>query len=155
MTLLLTSEEEQLRDSLRRFVAERSPLTKLRDLMTSGQPYDAAVWKQMSAQLGLAGLIVPAEHGGAEAGYSALSVAMAELGAGLVPSPLLAVALAAGALLKLDDEPAQARLLPGIASGELIVTLATADPGTVSASGDALTGEVSPVLNAGQAQVFL
>src|SRR6516165_2783954 len=155
MTLILTSEEEQLRESVRRFAAERSPLSRLRELMASGQPYDPSVWKQMSAQLGLAGLIIPAEHGGAEAGYSALSVAMTELGARLVPSPLLAVTLAAGTLLKLGDETAQASLLPGIASGELIVTLATAAPGAVRASGGALTGEVAPVLNAGQAQVLL
>ena len=43
--------------------------------MSSGQPYDADVWKQLSA-LGLTGLIIPAEHGGAEAGYSILSVAL-------------------------------------------------------------------------------
>jgi alkylation response protein AidB-like acyl-CoA dehydrogenase len=71
----LTTEEEQFQDSVRRFVAERSSLSKLRELMNSGQPYDASVWKQISVQLGLAGLIIPAEHGGAEAGYSALSVA--------------------------------------------------------------------------------
>jgi alkylation response protein AidB-like acyl-CoA dehydrogenase len=155
MTLILTPEEEQLRDSVRRFVADRSPLAKLRELMASGQPYDADVWKQMSAQLGLAGLIVPAEHGGVEAGYSALSVVMTELGAMLVSSPLLAVTLAAGTLRKLGDETAQAGLLPGIASGDLIVTLAAAAPGAVHASGGALTGEVAPVLNAGQAQVLL
>ena len=158
MTLILTPEEEQLRDSVRRFVAERSPLSKLRELMASGQPYDADVWKQMSAQLGLAGLLVPAGHGGAEAGCSALSVVMTELGAMLVPSPLLAVTLAAGTLLKLGDETARASLLPGIASGDLIVTLATAAPGAagaVHASGGTLTGEVAPVLNAAQAQVLL
>src|ERR1700758_3353669 len=119
MTLILTAEEEQLKDSGRRFVAERSPLSKLRDLMSSGQPYDAGVWKQMSAELGLAGLVIPAEYGGAGAGCSALSVVLAELGAGLVPSPLLAGTLAAGTLVKLGDRSAWASLLPGIASGEL------------------------------------
>ncbi len=47
-----------------------------------------------------------------------LSVALGELGAGLVASPLLASTLAAGTLLRLGDEAAAARLLPGIASGE-------------------------------------
>jgi alkylation response protein AidB-like acyl-CoA dehydrogenase len=155
MTLILTVEEEQLQDSVRRFVAERSPLSKLRELMNSGQPYDASVWKQMSAEMGLAGLVIPAEYGGAEAGYSALSVALVELGAGLVPSPLLAGTLAAGTLLELGNRSAQASLLPGIASGELIATLALASPGAVRASGDMLTGEVGPVLNAAQAQVLL
>jgi alkylation response protein AidB-like acyl-CoA dehydrogenase len=155
MTLILTFEEEQLRDSVRRFVAERSPLARLRELIGSGQAYDAGIWKQMSAQLGLAGLVVPAEYGGAEAGYSALSVALVELGAGLVPSPLLTGTLAAGSLCKLGDPAAQASLLPGIASGELIVALAMAAQGTVYASGETLTGEIPSVLNAAQAQVLL
>jgi alkylation response protein AidB-like acyl-CoA dehydrogenase len=158
MALILTAEEGELADSVRRFVAQRSPLSKLRELMSSGQPYDAGVWKQLSAELGLTGLIVPAEYGGAEAGYSALSVALVELGAGLVPSPLLAGTLAAGALLTLGNRSAQARLLPGIASGELIATLAMpSSPDAVCASGDGgtLTGELGPVLNAAQAQVLL
>ena len=68
MALLLNAEEEQFRDSVRRFVAERSPIARLRELMADGQPYHADVWRQVSAQLGLSGLIIPAEYGGAEAG---------------------------------------------------------------------------------------
>src|ERR1700729_2882192 len=154
MALILNEDEEQFRQSVRRLVAERSPLTKLRELMSSGQPYDADVWKQLSA-LGLTGLIIPAEHGGAEAGYSILSVALTELGAGLVSSPLLAGTLAAGDLLQLDHKDAQARLLPGIASGELIATLALAGGPSVRSDDGTLSGEVTPVLNAGQANVLL
>jgi alkylation response protein AidB-like acyl-CoA dehydrogenase len=154
MALILTDDEEQFRDSVRRVVAERSPLPKLRELMSSGQPFDADVWKQLS-ELGLAGLIIPEEHGGAAAGYSVLSVALGELGAGLVASPLLAGTLAAGTLLRLGDRAAQARLLPGIASGELIATLASGGTGTARADGDALSGEITPVLNAAQAGVLL
>src|SRR5690348_16293429 len=125
MSLVLTAEEQSLRDSVRRFVAERSPLSAIRELIDAGEAYDPGVWKQLAAQLGLAGLIIPEEHGGAEAGYSALSVALSELGAGLVPSPLLASGvLAATVLLRLDDDAARQELLPGIASGELIATLA-------------------------------
>jgi alkylation response protein AidB-like acyl-CoA dehydrogenase len=155
MALLLNAEEEQFRDSVRRFVAERSPIAKLRELMADGQPYHADVWRQLSAQLGLSGLIIPAEYGGAEAGYAVLSVALTELGAGLVSSPLLAGTLAAGVLLQLDDKDAKARLLPGIASGELIATLALAGGRTVRSDDGTLAGEVTPVLNAGQANVLL
>ena len=154
MALILNEDEEQFRQSVRRLVTERSPLPKLRELMSSGQPYDSDVWKQLSS-LGLAGLIIPAEHGGAEAGCSILSVALTELGAGLVASPLLAGTLAAGTLLRLGDQEAAARLLPGIASGELIATLAAGGTGTARADGDVLTGETAPVLNAAQADVLL
>jgi alkylation response protein AidB-like acyl-CoA dehydrogenase len=171
MSLVLTAEEQSLRDSVRRFVAERSALPAIRELIAAGEPYDPGVWKQLAGQLGLASLIIPEQYGGAEAGHSALTVALAELGAGLVPSPLLASAvLAAGALLHLDDEAARSELLPGIASGELLATLAiTGGPrglgepgaagGHVAATGSGaavtLTGELAPVLNGAQASVLL
>ena len=166
MTLILTDEELALADSVRKFVSDRSPLTSLRHLIASGEPYDAGVWKQMTAQLGLAGLTIPESYGGVGAGYSALSVALTELGAGLVASPLLACVLAAEVLLKLDDDAAKDELLPRIAGGELIATLAVASSagGRVTAagtgdgpvvSGAVLTGSVSPVLNGAEADVLL
>jgi alkylation response protein AidB-like acyl-CoA dehydrogenase len=161
MALILTDDEQALAESVRKFVTDRSPLTSLRQLMASGQPYDPDVWKQMTAQLGLAGLTVPEEYGGAGAGDSALSVALTELGAGLVASPLLGTVLAAEVLLRLDDGAAKEDLLPRIAAGEIIATLAlTSGFGshvTASGSGDevTLTGTVSPVLNGAEADVLL
>ena len=174
MSLILSADEQALRDSVRRFVADRSPLTAVRELIAAGEPYDLAVWKQLAAQLGVAGLTIPEEYGGAGAGHAAMAVALQELGAGLVPSPLLASAvLAAGTLLRLDDEAARRDLLPGIASGELVATLAItggaggkdaagglgAAGGAVRAAGTGaqvtLTGELAPVLNGAQADVLL
>src|SRR4029077_17579222 len=126
MALILTDEEQALADSVRKFVADRSPLTSLRQLISSGEPYDADVWKQMTAQLGLAGLTIPEDYGGVGAGFSALSIALTELGAGLVASPLLACVLAAEVVQRLDDESAKLELLPRIAGGELLATLALA-----------------------------
>jgi alkylation response protein AidB-like acyl-CoA dehydrogenase len=161
MALILTDEEQALADSVHKFVADRSPLTSLRHLISSGEPYDADVWKQMTAQLGLAGLTIPEEYGGIGAGFSALSVALTELGAGLVASPLLACVLAAEAVLHLDDHAAKVDVLPRIAGGELIATLALASSagGQVTAAGAGedvtLTGTVSPVLSGAEASVLL
>ncbi len=161
MALILTDEEQALAESVRKFVADRSPLTSLRQLIASGEPYDADVWKQLTTQLGLAGFTIPESYGGVGAGYSALSVALTELGAGLVASPLLASALAAEVLLRLEDHEARQDLLPKIAGGELIATLAMASSagGRVTASGSpvgpTLTGTVSPVLNGAEASVLL
>ena len=161
MALILTDEEQALAESVRAFVADRSPLTSLRELISSGEPYDAGVWKQMSAQLGLAGLTIGEEFGGVGAGYSALAVALTELGAGLVASPLLASVLAAEALTRLGDDQARSRLLPRMAGGELIATiaLASAAGGRAEATGPAgsvtLTGTISPVLNGAEAGVLL
>jgi len=161
MALILTDEEQALAESVHKFVADRSPLTSLRQLIASGEPYDADVWKQLTTQLGLAGFTIPESYGGVGAGYSALSVALTELGAGLVASPLLGCALAAEVLLRLEDHEAMEDLLPKIAGGELIATLAVASSagGRVTASGSpvgpTLTGTVSPVLNGAEASVLL
>ncbi len=161
MALILTDEELALAESVRKFVADRSPLASLRNLIASGEPYDTDVWKQLTAQLGLAGFTIPESYGGVGAGYSALSVALTELGAGLVASPLLGCVLAAEVLLRLEDHEARAELLPKIASGELIATLAVASSfgGRVTASGSpvgpTLTGTVSPVLNGAEASVLV
>jgi alkylation response protein AidB-like acyl-CoA dehydrogenase len=162
MSLILSADEQALRDSVRRFVADRSPLPAVRELIAAGEPYDRGVWKQLTAQLGVAGLTIPEEYGGAGAGHAALAVALQELGAGLVPSPLLASAvLAAGALLRLDEEAARQDLLPGIASGELVATLAITGGGggRITAAGTGaqatLTGELAPVLNGAQADMLL
>jgi alkylation response protein AidB-like acyl-CoA dehydrogenase len=162
MTLILNQEQQALRDSVRAFVAERTPLRRVREVIASPDSYSADTWRQMTGQLGLAGLAIPEAYGGAGAGQTALSVAMFELGAGLVPSPLLASAvLAAAALLRLDDEAARKEVLPGIASGELIGTLAVTDIARTqtTAAGDMpdarLTGEQSPVLNGADADLIL
>ncbi len=161
MALILTDEEQALAESVRKFVADRSPLTSLRQLIASGEPYDTDVWKQLTTQLGLAGFTIPESYGGVGAGYSALSVALTELGAGLVAAPLLACALAAEVVLRLEDHEAKQDLLPKIAGGELIATLAVASSagGRVTASGSpvgpTLTGTVSPVLNGAEASVLL
>jgi alkylation response protein AidB-like acyl-CoA dehydrogenase len=159
MSLVLTAEEESLRDSVRRFAADRSPIPAIRKLIDAGQAYDPAVWQQLAGQLGLASLLIPEEYGGSGAGHSAMTVALEELGAGLVPSPLLASGvLAAGLLLRLGDEQASQELLPPIASGELVALGGTGHP-AVSAAGTPaeprLTGEVSPVLNGAEADVLL
>src|SRR2546429_3626666 len=84
----------------------------------------------MAEDLGLLGLAVPDEYGGAGLGQVELSVVMEELGAALTPSPFLASAvLAASALLATDDDEAKRDVLPGIAAGTTIATLAVAEDG--------------------------
>ena len=101
MSLILTDDEQALRDSVRRFVADRTPLTAVRQLIASGEPYDAGIWKQLSAQLGWPGWPSRRSTAASGAGHAAMAVALQELGAGLVPSPLLASGvLAAGVLLR-------------------------------------------------------
>src|SRR5215831_21048983 len=132
MILGVTAEQEELRVSVRRFLAERAPISAVRELMETAEGVDAAVWRQAGEQLGLQGIAIPEEYGGAGFSFAEQAIVLEELGAALYPGPYLASAvLAATALLASTDEGAKRELLPGIASGETVATLAfTEDNGS-------------------------
>jgi alkylation response protein AidB-like acyl-CoA dehydrogenase len=132
MNLGVSTEQRELRESVRRFLAERAPLPRVRELMETADGTDPDVWRQASAQLGLPGIAVPEEYGGAGFSFAEQAIVLEELGAALFTGPYLASAvLAATALLASDDEEAKKDLLPGIAAGETIATLAfTEDDGS-------------------------
>ena len=107
--------------------------------------YDAAVWTQMADQLGLQGLIIPEEFGGSGYGYIELIVVLEEMGRSLLCAPYFSsVVLAANTLLHSGDDAAKKDLLPGIASGETIATLAfTEENGRWDEEGITATAEAS------------
>jgi len=128
--LVLDEEQEELQATVRRFLADRSPMSRVRAVTETPEGRDAELWERMAGDLGLQGLTVPEAYGGAGLGQVELSVVMEELGAALTPSPYLASAvLAATALLASDDEEARRDLLPGVASGTTVATLALAEDG--------------------------
>jgi alkylation response protein AidB-like acyl-CoA dehydrogenase len=130
MNLSDSTEQRELRESVRRFLAERAPLTKVRELMETADGTDPDVWRQASAQLGLPGIAVPEEYGGADFSFAEQAIVLEELGAALFTGPYLASAvLAATALLASDDTETMKDLLPGIAAGETIATLAFTEDG--------------------------
>jgi alkylation response protein AidB-like acyl-CoA dehydrogenase len=125
MNFAFSDEQEELRRAVRRFLAEKSPETEVRRLMETTEGYDPAVWSQMADQLGLQSLTIPEEYGGSGFGYVELIVVLEEMGAALLCAPYFStVALATNALLTSGDDSAKKYLLPGIASGETIGTLA-------------------------------
>jgi alkylation response protein AidB-like acyl-CoA dehydrogenase len=127
MSLTPSEEQDQLRASVRRFLAEKSPTSEVRRVMQTPEGYDPAVWKQLAGELGLLGLAIPEEFGGAGYGPAELAVVCEELGAALFVGPYFStVALAAQALVASGDHTAQGRWLPQIADGSLTATLAYA-----------------------------
>jgi alkylation response protein AidB-like acyl-CoA dehydrogenase len=120
-----SEEQEELRSSVRRFLDDKSPMTEVRRLMETTDGYDPAVWAQMGTQLGLQGLAIPEEYGGSGFTYVELIVVLEEMGRSLLCAPYFAtIALAANTILASGDDAAKKELLPGIATGDTIATLA-------------------------------
>ncbi|HEX4540262.1 MAG TPA: acyl-CoA dehydrogenase family protein [Acidimicrobiales bacterium] len=125
MNFAFSEEQEELRSSVRRFLDDKSPMTEVRRLMETTDGYDPAVWAQMGTQLGLQGLAIPEEYGGSGFTYVELIVVLEEMGRSLLCAPYFAtIALAANTILASGDDAAKKELLPGIATGDTIATLA-------------------------------
>ena len=129
MNFAFDDEQEALRDTVRKFLADTSPETEVRRLMETAEGYNPDVWRQLAGQLGLVGLIVPEEYGGAGFTYLELIVVFEEMGRSLLCAPFFStVAMATTLILALDDDAASKDLLPRIADGGCLATVALAEP---------------------------
>jgi alkylation response protein AidB-like acyl-CoA dehydrogenase len=115
-------------ESLRRLLKDHSSEAEVRRLSQTPEGFDPKTWQALSA-LGVTGLIIDQDHGGLGAGPVELERIMEAVGASLLCSPLLSSAVLAPALLRaLGNPEAKARLLPGLADGSRIATVAVTGP---------------------------
>src|SRR3954453_19633625 len=95
MDFEFSEEQEALRGSVRRFLVEQAPIQPyVRDLYGDARGTTDAVWKGL-ADLGVTGLLVPGEHGGAGMGMVGMGVVLEELGRAVHPGPFISTAVAA------------------------------------------------------------
>jgi alkylation response protein AidB-like acyl-CoA dehydrogenase len=143
----LSEEQVLLKQTIRRYLEAECPTTRVRSIMESADGHDRDLWRGL-AELGVAGLIVPAAHGGSEMELLDLALAAEEMGWACTPGPFLGCAMASVALRECGDEETRQRWLPGIAAGEALVTLALGEQIgewdaarlTTEAVGDKLSG---------------
>jgi alkylation response protein AidB-like acyl-CoA dehydrogenase len=119
----LSEEQVLLQSTIRRWLDGECPTTRVRSIMESDEGHDPALWAGL-AELGVTGLAVPAEHGGAGLELLDLALAAEEMGRACTPGPFLGAAMATVALVESGAAKAQERWLPAIASGETVVTFA-------------------------------
>jgi alkylation response protein AidB-like acyl-CoA dehydrogenase len=124
MNFDFSDEQKQLRDTARKFLAEKCPPRTVRAVIDGKAPYDRDLWKGL-AEMGFLGVAIPEAYGGTGAGYLELCVIAEEIGRSLAPVPFSStVYLAAEALLLAGSEAQQRKWLPLVASGDAIGTLA-------------------------------
>jgi len=159
MDFEFSEEQEALRATVRRFLADKAPVQPyVRDLYGDTRGTTDAVWKGL-AELGVTGLLVPTEHGGAGMGMVDMGVVLEELGRAVHPGPFVSSAVAAASTLTLlgGDE-----LLPSIADGSVTATVALTEGDgrdwrevQTACGGGALTGTKTFVPDAAAADVIL
>ena len=137
MKFSFSNEQEQFRTMLRRFLTEKSPTTEIRRLMATDEGWERETWRKLNSDLGLSAVHIPEAYGGQGFGFVELAIVLEEMGRALLCGPYFSsVVLAANAILNAGTEDQKQALLPGIAAGETVATLAfTEENGRWDSSG--------------------
>jgi alkylation response protein AidB-like acyl-CoA dehydrogenase len=123
--LEFTSDQEELRDSVRSFLEKECSTEVVRAAVASGQA--DRLWASMVA-LDWPGLTVPEEFGGIGLTFVETAVVVEELGRVVAPGPLFSTLTQFVPLVReVGDADQQERLLSAVASGALVGTLAVSD----------------------------
>ena len=131
MQLEFTSEQEDLRDSVRVVLERECPMTLVRAVVETGFAPDA-LWKHM-VELGWTALTVPQSAGGLGLGPVELAVVVEELGRVVAPGPFLGTATQfTAAVREAGDDTQQQRFLGPIVEGTSTGALAITEPGVAA-----------------------
>jgi len=128
----LGPEQQEFRDTLRRYFEANAPIAETRRVMASGDGLSPELWKKAGTELGLVGLAIPEAQGGQGFGLKELAIALAEVGRALAPIPLFSSAALAGRVVARVLEASGARSeewLAALATGQ-IATLAWLEDAT-------------------------
>jgi len=128
MHLALTESQEMLRATARSFMEREAP----RDVIVAMQKDDASLrpelWRK-AADLGWLGILIPAEHGGSAGSPTDAAVLYEEMGRGPLPGPFFSSGILGALTVMAGGTPEQQqRILPAIARGERVLSLAITEP---------------------------
>lgn len=146
-TIGFSEEQAQLMEVATSFCRDKSPVEKVRALLTDELGYDQATWDEM-VELGWLAIAVPEELGGIGLGLAEVVPVVEQMGRALMTGPFVSTTLAAQALVVAGTESQQANLLPELCEGA-VATLALSEPSgswelgevecSASRSGDTIT----------------
>ena len=138
---LLSEEQTMIRDQAVAWVRDDSPVTQFRAMRDSDAPlgFFPETWDAM-VNLGWPGMLIPEAYGGSGLGYLTFGVVLEQLGRHLTASPLFASALVgASAVIQAGNEAQKTWILPKVADGSAIVSLALEEGARHSPENTALT----------------
>lgn len=115
-TIGFSEEQADLLEVALNFCRDKSPVDKVRALMTDDVGYDPAVWSEIS-ELGWLGIAVPEEYGGVGLGLAEVVPVVEQMGRCLMAGPFVSTTLAAQLILWAGRDEQKADLLPALSSG--------------------------------------
>lgn len=126
MDLQLSREQQDLTAGARAGLRAVCPPSAVRAAWTSERGVDPHLWRRLCA-LGLVGIGVTEEYGGAGLTELELVLALEEAGRCAVPGPLLESSVVAMTLAELGTPAQRKRWLPGLLAGDLVATVSLSE----------------------------
>lgn len=128
MDLGLDEQQEMLKNFARDFLEKECPESLVREMEEDEKGYSPNLWQKM-AQQGWMGLIIPEKYSGTGMNLCELVVLLEEFGRALVPGPFIStVVLGAVPVMEAGTDAQKDDLLPKIAAGQLVMTMALTEP---------------------------
>jgi alkylation response protein AidB-like acyl-CoA dehydrogenase len=147
MDLGLSEEQEMLKASARDFLQKECPKRLVRQLDEIDEGFSSELWQKMAKQ-GWMGLVFPERYGGNDGNLLDLTVLLEEMGYNILPGPFFSTVVLGGlTILAAGSEEQKAELLPKVASGELILSLALTEP---TASYEAVSVQTKAIARNGE-----
>ena len=121
--MLLTPDEEALRNAARKFLGAECSTALVRRMEKDAKGYPEELWKK-TAELGWQGMALPEKYGGLDLPLVQLALILEEVGRAVAPLPLHSTVVAALTLARDGSEAQRKAVLPGVVNGQTILTWA-------------------------------
>ncbi len=142
MDFSCTADQKLIKEAAREFLTKECPSDLVREMEKDDRGFPLALWHKI-AELGWLGLVLPEEYGGSGPSFLDLIVLLEEMGRYLVPLPFLPTVILGGLpILYGGTEEQKREVLPKIARGDLVLTMALREPRLVY---DATGGDLSSI----------
>jgi alkylation response protein AidB-like acyl-CoA dehydrogenase len=157
LDLLATDVETDLRATVRGLLTDQCTPTAVTALYDGDRSMVEPLWRALASDLGLAGLLVPEDLGGAGASAREAAAVLEELGRACAPAPFLTSSVIVTWVLLASGGPLLAEVASGERTAALVVPFSTRPEGalpeiTVS---DGLSGTVRSVAGVLEADLLL
>lgn len=128
MDFSFTEEQEMLQKTARDFLATECPKSLVREMAKDEIGHPLELWQKMS-EVGWLGLVIPEQYGGSGASFFELIIVLEEMGRACLPGPFFSTVVLGGlTLLEAGSDEQKKQLLPKLAQGKLVLTLALTEP---------------------------
>ena len=128
MDFIFSEEQQQLRDSIQKYISKEYSFEARRAIIASQQGFSEETWAQF-ADMGLLGVAFDEAHGGFGGSSVDTMLVMTELGRGIVVEPYFSTVVLGGSLVELAGSEAQKQaILSELVKGKLLLAAALGEP---------------------------